>query len=109
MENLERLYLQNNQIESIEPLSKIVNLKYLNLRNNLIKSIDPLKNAKRHARILMSDKRIENIDAAGNWPCLEEIDVSNNYFLESADSLKQVKFNFIHITLSLFEKEIKKS
>ena len=98
--------MQNNQIESIESLSKMANLKVLDLRNNSIKSIDPVKNATFFERIYLSENQIQNIDVAGNWPCLEEIDVSNNYFLETADWLKQVKFNFIHITfsVSLFEK-----
>jgi hypothetical protein len=96
MIKLEWLNMQNNQIESIESLSKMDDLQVLDLRNNFIKSIEPLKNATFLERIYLSENRIQNIDAAGNWPCMQEIDVSNNYILESADWLKQVQFNFIY-------------
>ena len=58
---MEELYLQDNNIADISPLSELINLKKLDLSNNLLEDLEPLSEL----------GNLEFVDLLGN-----EIDLS---------------------------------
>lgn len=100
MENLDVLYLQNNQIDSLSALKQISGLGTLDVSGNLIKTLKPLSShtglvklyANRNSltnlegleqaislKVLeVADNQITDINGASNCAVLERVNLSNN-------------------------------
>ncbi len=61
LKSLSFLNLSNNQINDIKPLSQLVNLKYLYLTNNQISNIEPLSQLVNLLKLYINSNRIRDI------------------------------------------------
>jgi len=76
--NLTVLDLRDNIIEDISPLAKLSNLAFLDLRNNRIMDIDPLEKMKSLVALNIRDNQIQDISALANLTNLMDLNIRNN-------------------------------
>ena len=85
--NLSSLYLNNNNISSLEGATFNDNLHYLFLNNNIIDSIDKVKFNEDLQCLYLNGNNISSIDVS-NLPYLTLLDIGNNLIqIESISNL----------------------
>jgi len=76
--NWTSLYLGDNKISDIKPLSNLTNLTTLNLRENQISDIKPLSNLTKLTSLNLKDNQISDIKPLSNLTKLTELSLSGN-------------------------------
>lgn len=77
-EFLTSLFISNNQIQDIEPLSRLVKLQSLSLLNNQITNIDSLQSLVHLKKLYLNNNQITNIDALQSLVHLQHLLLANN-------------------------------
>jgi len=76
--SLQALYLDNNQITNILPLSGLINLSNLNLSGNQITDISPLSGLAKLSNLNLYGNQITNISPLSELTKLDWLNLSNN-------------------------------
>lgn len=76
--NLEWLYLNDNEIEDLTPISNIVSLTKLNANNNNISNIDTLSKLTKLETISLINNNISDSSVLNNMPNLKYLYIKNN-------------------------------
>lgn len=79
IDNLEYLYLANNNISDISILKDFTGLSVLDLSNNKITDITPLQNITNLIDLNLSNNNVKDISALSNLTALYTLNLSNNY------------------------------
>ena len=75
---LERLYLQNNQLTSLEGIENLTNLKVLKLSNNELTSLEGIKNLTNLEVLKLSNNKLTSLKGIENLTNLEVLGLQNN-------------------------------
>ena len=76
--NLEYLFLENNEIEDISPISNLTKLKTLNLNNNNIKDISFIKNLTNLTKLYLKENQITSVSSLKNLSKLNTLILERN-------------------------------
>ncbi|MFN6001291.1 MAG: leucine-rich repeat domain-containing protein [Dolichospermum sp.] len=75
---LTTLYLGENQISDIKPLSNLTNLTFLDLEGNKISDIKPLSNLTKLTTLYLRENKISDIKPLSNLTNLTSLDLGEN-------------------------------
>lgn len=76
--NLKNLYISNNRIEDISPLKNLYNLEILNMNSNNINDISSLQNFYSLRELYLNKNKIQNIDSINNFYNITKLDLGSN-------------------------------
>lgn len=86
-QNLNRLYINNNDIKSLKPLRALKGLTYLILHDTLVESFEGLENSPNIDGIGATRCRLTSLKGIENCTKLRQISIRNNY-LTNLDELE---------------------
>ena len=93
--NLDSLYLPNNEITDLSPLS-YSNIYYLDLSNNKIKDIKGLPTSS--LELSLSNNEISDISALNDLPILGDLDISNNNINWNENMLSNSNISWLNVS-----------
>ncbi|MYK51262.1 MAG: leucine-rich repeat domain-containing protein, partial [Gemmatimonadetes bacterium] len=76
--SLERLFLENNSISDVTPLSNLTSLESLYLSSNNISDVTPLSNLTSLERLFLENNSISDVTPLSNLTSLETLFLSSN-------------------------------
>ena len=86
MPNLTGIYLADQNILNLSPLSALPALRVLDLRHNPVKDLSPLAGLMRLTQLCLYDTRVADLSPLASCPQLYDLDVGGT-FVTSVDSL----------------------
>ena len=75
---LERIWLNNNSIESVSCVDKLLNLKLLCLSSNKIRKIRCLDKCENLEKIWLDDNKIDSVDGLNSLSNLQDLNLAQN-------------------------------
>ena len=78
LSNMQRLYLRDNQISDLNPLSSLNNLLWLLLGNNQISDLSPLSSLTNLQDLDLHDNQISELDSLSSLVNVTELDLQDN-------------------------------
>jgi internalin A len=99
LEQLEVLYLSENEITRIENLGNLPNLQELSLFDNAIMRIENLDNLPNLQELVLSRNGLTEIENLDNLPNLQKLDISHNGLteIENLDNLPNLQKLDLHL------------
>ena len=95
--NLTTLYVSDNQISEISPLSGLTNLRSLVISGNQITDISSLTNLTNLMRLYLSHNQITDISSLMNLTNLTSLDLNNNQITDISSLANLTKITFLRI------------
>lgn len=86
--SIKKLYLGENRIEDLTPLSALKSLEVLDLRNNLIMDVSPLETLTSLTELNLRDNDVTTLDPLSGLQELEYLNIHSNLDISSALPLK---------------------
>lgn len=102
---IDSLFLKNNYLEEIKPITYLPNIVYLDISNNQITDINEISKLQHLKTLYCQQNAIDSIGKLGKISTLEYLDISNNQLsnlseLSNFENLKtlNLSYNYIDIT-----------
>ncbi|UUZ92359.1 hypothetical protein LJK87_44430 [Paenibacillus sp. P25] len=100
--NLKELFLPNQEISDLKPISGLYSLTFLALNHNQIRDVCPLAGLYKLQKLVISDNQVEDIGRLSRMSSLTDLLISNNH-LTSVAPLAKLNIGWLDVAKNPIE------